>query len=82
MKNKNTDLIAYGSYDIYIGRFLCLAYTIITARSKHHHLRSLHDLFQKVEIHCYTNTFEKIRLQTKLLLSIVQIPCSIIAHGL
>ncbi len=29
MKNKNTDLIAYGSYDIYIGRFLCLAYTII-----------------------------------------------------
>jgi hypothetical protein len=29
MKNKNTDLIAYGSYDIYIGRFLCLAYTVI-----------------------------------------------------
>jgi hypothetical protein len=29
MENKNTDLIAYGSYDIYIGRFLCLAYTII-----------------------------------------------------
>jgi hypothetical protein len=28
MKN-NTDLIAYGSYDVNIGRFLCLAYTVI-----------------------------------------------------
>jgi hypothetical protein len=30
MENKNTDFIAYGSYDIYIGRFLCLAYAIIS----------------------------------------------------
>jgi hypothetical protein len=29
MKN-NTDLIAYGSYDVNIGRFLCLTYTVIT----------------------------------------------------